>query len=465
MFEEIRKAVGWFRELEQLGTFDRETGFRCDLGATKEQAESLISELVADIEVLEKEWESFRTRVSDPGQEEVVRALPNDLRDFYLDQLLPNRPLLVRAYIAALVREIRTNFLRLINLLPFEDVLAKRFPEAPEKRYEVAVLTNALSGNLQDITAVVRDFGQVAEQAMIDFDTGSVIQERLIPVAGRVVEALPDDYREMDSDLPLDVLRMHVEMHQRYSSHLCSYNFSKSFHDIFSRPLDAGPEPAAEFLLNVLNDWYERASDEGRFSDGGAWLREGKSHEQKLYKLCKREAVWHILDRPLFQPEEWQSNLQQLQPIVFEDQVRLNWPRRNYVEQVYKSFVFGQWSAVFALSRALLEDVVKERLKLAGGNESYVVNGKNRTKDLGWLIEDLVEKRPELAVIQTNMHNIREQGNKALHGFQRHKESAMKESAMIDAEQRFRLSALEVIRQLKMALEALFARADSSSSI
>jgi hypothetical protein len=453
MFEEMKKALGWFRELERLGTFDQQTGFRCGPGATKEQAESVISELVAHIEVLKTEWESFGTNISDPGQEEVVRAFPNDLKDFYLRQLLPNEPLLVRAYVGALIRQVRANHLRLINLSQMEEVLAKHFPDAPDRRYELAVVTHRLSGDLQDISAIVDDFGKGAEQALDDFDTSRVVRDQLIPVARQLFDVLPEDYLQDDHvDLPLDVLQMQAAMQQRYASHLRGYAFSRSLTELLAR-LDSGPDRAAQFLSGVLDYWYDLASDEDRFGDGGKLAREGERHKQKLYALCKREAVWQLLDKPFFRPEKWQSNLLQLQPIVFENQMRLNSQSRHYVVQVYKSFVFGQWSAVFALARALLEDVVKDRLKSAGGEVFYEVNGRKRDRDFYRLVDDLVRMRPELEGIRANMDYIREQGNKALHDFR-----VPRGSVMVDAEQRFRFPALEVIRQLKLALEALFGK-------
>ncbi len=311
MLEEMRKAKDWFCELERFETFDNQTGFRCGPGATKEQAESVISKLVAHMEVLKMEWESFRTRVSDPGQEEVVRAFPNDLKDFYLGQLLPNQPLLVRAYIGALVRQVRAKFMRLINLSPLEAVLAKHYPDAPVKRFEVAVLTHQLSSDLQDISAIVSDFRQDAEQALNDFDTDRVVLDKLNPVAASLVDALPVDYWEDENiDLPRDVLQMRVAMHRRYASHLCGYVFSRSLDDLFfPQSLDSGPEPAAKFLSGVLDYWYGLASDEDRFSDGGEWARQGKIHEQKLYALCQREAVWQLFDKSFFRPKDWQSNL------------------------------------------------------------------------------------------------------------------------------------------------------------
>ncbi len=462
MLEEMRKAMGWFRELEKLGTLDNQTGFQCSPGVPKDRAESVISELVAHMAVLKREWESFSTRISDVNQEDVVRARPNDLKDFYVNQLLPNEPLLVRAYIAALVRQVRDNNLRLINLSPLEEVLASHWPDAPEKRFEVAILAHRLASDLQDVTAIVSDFKQAAEQALNDFDTGRVVVDQLMPVAGRLVDTLPDDYWEReDIDLPLDSLQMRNAMHYRYASHLCDYVFTRSLNDLLlSQPTDPGPDPAGRFLSGVLDYWYDLASDDDRFSDGGDWARQGRMHEQKLYALCKKEAVWQVLDKSFFRPENWQSNLRQLQPIFFGNSGRLNQARRHYLIQVYESFIFGQWSAVFTLARALLEDVVKERLRVAGGEVSYEVNGKRRNKDLEWLIDDLVKGRTELKDIQTYMHNIREQGNKALHDLQDHKASAM-----VDAEQRFRPRALDVIRQLKTALEALFADSGSTRSL
>jgi hypothetical protein len=346
--------------------------------------------------------------------------------------------------------------LRLINLSPLEEVLAKHFPDAPEKRYELAVVTHRLSSDLEDISAIVVDFGEAAAQALDDFDTGRVVRDQLIPVARSLLEVLPEDYlHDDDLDLPLDVLQMQAATHQRYASHLRGYVFSRSVTELFSR-LESAPDPAAQFLSGVLDYWYDIASDEDQFGDGGYLARQGERHKQKLYALCKREAVWQLLDKRFFRPEEWQSNLLQLQPIVFENQMRLNSQSRHYVAQVYKSFVFGQWSAVFALARALLEEVVKDRLKSAGGEVFYEMNGRKRHKDFSWLIDDLVRARPELEGIRADMDNIRDQGNKALHDFK-----VPGESAMVDAEQRFRLPALEVIRQLKLALEALFGASHS----
>jgi len=451
MLEQMQKAMGWFGELERLGTFDKQYGFRCRADASVERAESVISELVAQIDILRREWESFHS-TSDTTQEDVVRALPNDLKEFYDKQLLPNQALLVRAFIGALIREVRIGYLRLINLSSLEAVLAKRFPETPDKAYEIAVLIHQLSSGLTDISALVSHFGADAEQALDDFDRDRVVRDQLVPVAGVLFDAIPGDYWEdREKEYSLDALQTRATLHQRYASHLCGYVFSRSFNELLFSKTDSEPEPAGKFLSSVLDYWYDLASDEHRFSGGGDWARQGRMHERKLYELCEREAVWQLLDKSFFRPKDWQSNLRELQPIILEKPGRLNQARRHYVVQVYKSFVFGQWSAVFALARALLEEVVKERLIIAGGEVFKDRLGKDR-KDLMVLINDLVERCPQFSVIQEKMHDIRVQGNKALHlDFKK-----SSKSTMVEAEQRFRISALEIISKLKLVLEELF---------
>ena len=110
-----------------------------------------------------------------------------------------------------------------------------------------------------------------------------------------------------------------------------------------------------------------------------------------------------------FAPDDWMTNLRDLQPVVtgrtspFSPQIRIR------LKEVYRSFIFGNWLAAFALSRSLLEYCVRERARPLGVDPS---DTSGRPKRLEVLLDDVAGRAPQLTDL---MELVRHYGNVVMH--------------------------------------------------
>lgn len=116
-----------------------------------------------------------------------------------------------------------------------------------------------------------------------------------------------------------------------------------------------------------------------------------------------------IISRPYFEPDAWKEN--EIFPIVVTQNLG-EIPRHisQRVEEIQRSFIFGNWMAVVALSRCLLEFALIEKADTL--RIKVYAEGKALPRRLCSLIEDAKKTFPELA---KSMDRIREQGNHIMH--------------------------------------------------
>ena len=122
--------------------------------------------------------------------------------------------------------------------------------------------------------------------------------------------------------------------------------------------------------------------------------------------ICK-----FIIDLPYFQPDEWFENGKFSPITITKDLKKVPIRIRQRVEEIRHSFIFGNWIAVIALSRCLLEYALVERkhvLKI----EAYRDKEKTRVRALANLIEDAGKTLPEL---EGNMSRVKDAGNDIMH--------------------------------------------------
>ncbi|MDA8002187.1 MAG: hypothetical protein MPL62_12985 [Alphaproteobacteria bacterium] len=77
--------------------------------------------------------------------------------------------------------------------------------------------------------------------------------------------------------------------------------------------------------------------------------------------------VWScekIVERPYFEPDAWIKN--ERLPVMVARSVEVPPPVRRRVEEIRKSFIFGNWMAVIALSRCLVEYAILDNKPICG---------------------------------------------------------------------------------------------------
>jgi len=114
-----------------------------------------------------------------------------------------------------------------------------------------------------------------------------------------------------------------------------------------------------------------------------------------------------------FTPEEWSRNLSDLRPIITDRPLK-NHPAHVRVRlvEIGRSFIFGNWLAVLALCRSLLEYALIHQAPSRGIDAFEMVRGDRRSRRLADLIEEYTELLPELAL---PMNTINEFGNHVMH--------------------------------------------------
>jgi hypothetical protein len=163
------------------------------------------------------------------------------------------------------------------------------------------------------------------------------------------------------------------------------------------------------------------------------------------------DALWEVLGKPAFRPASWVSNSKTIGPIKVRDQRRFNRSMRQYLEQIVRSYIFGQWLASIALSRAMLEKAVSD-----------FVRSERRKKDPNARIDererlaDLIEEVSQglSSDVSTKLGILKNQADRVLH-FRR--ESPIRD-VLIYAEEEFRVFAMTHIRETLDCVAALYSR-------
>lgn len=157
-----------------------------------------------------------------------------------------------------------------------------------------------------------------------------------------------------------------------------------------------------------------------------------------------------IIDSPLvrFEPDDWIINARSLRSVLLSGRDRSLPPHvRVRLEEMYRSFIFGNWIAVISMARAVMEfAIVENRKQLQIETEKVIeIHGKHKRvlKNLDELIDAVTEKR---ALLQDNMDQVRRLGNRFMHP---QKDG---DKAPFDRQ----VSAKECIEQVQLILEALY---------
>lgn len=154
--------------------------------------------------------------------------------------------------------------------------------------------------------------------------------------------------------------------------------------------------------ISLLNENYENA---------GAYYLQG--YEGDIHKT-------HFVDATLlaasddFRPDDWIKNIHDVGP-VFSSREKKEFPAhiRLRVDEMYRSFVFGNWMSVVALGRSLLEYMILDRGPRLG-IEVYEKYGKERPKKISNLV-DLTAGTDRAKSLEQDMRDIVEYGNDVMH--------------------------------------------------
>ncbi|MDA8002186.1 MAG: hypothetical protein MPL62_12980 [Alphaproteobacteria bacterium] len=119
----------------------------------------------------------------------------------------------------------------------------------------------------------------------------------------------------------------------------------------------------------------------------------------------------NLLDKDYFAPGDWYENEKVLSPVIVAHPMK-NIPTRiqDRAREILRSFVFGHWLSVFALSRCLLEYALIHRKSLFSKRLDKEV--EMRGKKISQLTSIAAEAFPEL---KESMDLVTDYGNRVMH--------------------------------------------------
>jgi hypothetical protein len=195
-----------------------------------------------------------------------------------------------------------------------------------------------------------------------------------------------------------DTVRKHWPLiSQLYIEHHPDGVFEELLAEAEKLPDPGKPTPWVENTIHAALSFYDDAMEEDD------WRREEK---------FSFDGAWELLDAAYYQPDSWLRNGRELRPVLTAGfNVYLPAPLRHRLGEVYLSFTFGNWMAVMALTRSILEYAILDNSRRLGISTRHTSNPR-WTKELGELVEELVMRRPDL---EDSMRYLVDKGNFIMH--------------------------------------------------
>jgi len=163
-----------------------------------------------------------------------------------------------------------------------------------------------------------------------------------------------------------------------------------------------------ESIIDVFSDaWLEMAAEDMDDDQVEMWEEGIDSCEQMIRK-------------PYFDPDSWAENEADLFPIFVTDEMKqIPTHVQKRIDEIHRSFIFGNWMAAIALSRCLLEYALIHKKSLFEKllNRKIDIRANNmRVKSIRELVSIAAEAFPEL---EESMDIVVEYGNNVMHPFRR----------------------------------------------
>ena len=197
------------------------------------------------------------------------------------------------------------------------------------------------------------------------------------------------------------------------------------------------------FLYSEYGKIYSKLGD----SDGEQLIFDHEDEEEldehfhSTYKPLRD--LEHIVSSKYFQPDDWQRNLADIAPVAMcKSPDQLPGHARERLKEVFNSYVYGNWLACIATSRALLEYCMidcKHILQV----EVYEEGDTKKARRL----HDIIESINPAEYPVEDMKKVQEYGNEAMHPVK----SKKVKSIVFHKPQ-----ALDCIRSLSRVLGALY---------
>lgn len=216
--------------------------------------------------------------------------------------------------------------------------------------------------------------------------------------------------------------------------------------------IDPNSESTFYLIEDLLRDMYIEHRKEKKvyntFDYSLERLQMIVEDNEDLEGLFSIERSFEIIESKLikFNPDDWLDNANSLMPIrTSRKGHEIPIHARERLIEIYRSYVFGNWLSVLALSRTVLEYVIFDNLTKLGIDKYYTITNSNekKIKKLSHLIDDVGERMPNII---TQMTTIKDLGNEYIHPKKNNKQQLFSRKE----------NAKECLIHLRDAVEALY---------
>lgn len=146
-------------------------------------------------------------------------------------------------------------------------------------------------------------------------------------------------------------------------------------------------------------------------------------YDEELAKYWKEqtsrmEELETVVGAFYFKPDDWHANFKDLNPIFVEYEPRKIPARiRDRIQEIHLSYIFGNWMAVAALCRSLLEFMILDRMSALGlqTGDLYQTEDMKKSHQLRPLGEIISRLTNISATTKEDMSYIRWCGNRIMH--------------------------------------------------
>ena len=258
------------------------------------------------------------------------------------------------------------------------------------------------------------------EEAVVDFVFTDINESGELVDTGSGVETRNDIDNHMD-EYEMHVLRV-LELQLLYKN--------KAFDELRAKEGQSRADVAGQSPYKYQNIETEEKQDvKANFEHIGEaanyYLQDldGEVRQVWIYEHGVDIALYYkIIGKNYFNPNEWVANEKDLSPIIVSHDLEdISRDIRLRVEEIYQSFIFGNWMAVIALSRSLLEYSIVDQHDLLQIKEKdlYIKDShgekKRKRQQLRSLGELIADVKGQHAGLREDMRQINKSANKVLH--------------------------------------------------
>jgi hypothetical protein len=149
-------------------------------------------------------------------------------------------------------------------------------------------------------------------------------------------------------------------------------------------------------------DWFAQDNPDNYFA------RLFDSFGEELLTVIDSEEFWYVVGRGFFRPGDWAGRSAYLRPVIAHAGVLLRLGLDRELKELNENFILGNWIAIMALARVVMERVLKERLGLPSEAQG---------PDLETLVNRYCDRLvdPNIAGIRSHLHRLRNAANDRLH--------------------------------------------------